>query len=85
MNKLRNNEKFYVVVRVWRGFAMGADIYKRESDATRRFRRLCRGNNSRENDVQIFRTTLRKQRSLRRHCGSNGASKSNQPDGSTVA
>ena len=59
MKKTQNSGDLYVVVNVWRGFAVGAEIFRGKAGAVRRFHKLARGNDLRENDVQIFRTTLK--------------------------
>ena len=59
MKKSTNNQALYIVVNVWRGFAVGADIFRGKANAVRRFNKLVNGNDLRENDVQIFKTTLK--------------------------
>lgn len=59
MKKMQNNGELYVVVNVWRGFAVGAEIFRRKASAVRRFHKLVHGNDLRENDVQVFKTTLK--------------------------
>lgn len=46
--------KLYTVVEVWRGFATGARNFKRRGNAQRYMRRLRRGCNLAEDDVQLF-------------------------------
>ena len=65
MKKIQNSGEVYVVVNVWRGFAVGAEIFHRRAGAVRRFNKLVHGNDLRENDVQIFRTTLKAGRPCR--------------------
>lgn len=66
MKKSKNNQELYFVVNVWRGFAVGADIFCRKANAARRFNKLVNGNDLRENDVQIFKTTLKSGQPCRR-------------------
>lgn len=65
MKKIQNSGDVYVVVNVWRGFAVGAEIFHRRANAVRRFNKLVHGNHLRENDVQIFKTTLKAGRACR--------------------
>ena len=48
----------WTVVEVWRGFASGAQVFGRLSDAQRTFSRLRRSCNLLENDVQIFESRV---------------------------
>ena len=59
MKKSTNNQALYIVVNVWRGFAVDADIFRGKANTVRRFNKLVNGNDLRENDVQIFKTTLK--------------------------
>ncbi len=65
MKKSNKHREFYIVVNVWRGFAVGAEMFQRKANAIRRFNKLLEGNDLRENDVQLFKTTLIPRRSCR--------------------
>ncbi len=59
MKKQKNNQELFIVVNVWRGSAVGAEIFRSKATAIRRFNKLIEGNDLRENDVQIFTTVLK--------------------------
>jgi hypothetical protein len=51
--------KLYTVVEVWRGIAESAKNYRRLKDAQKYMRRLRRGRNMAEDDVQLFESSVR--------------------------
>jgi hypothetical protein len=51
--------KLYTVVVVWRGFATGAKNFKRLGNAQKYMRRIRRGINLAEDDVQLFKSPIR--------------------------
>ncbi|MGC9261879.1 MAG: hypothetical protein ACP5I8_17620 [Phycisphaerae bacterium] len=65
MKKQKNNQELFIVVNVWRGSPVGAEIFRSKATAVRRFNKLIEGNDLRENDVQIFTTVLKSGRACR--------------------
>jgi hypothetical protein len=59
MTRRTYNLKLYTVVEVWRGFATGAKNFKRLGNAQKYMRRLRRGCNLAEDDVQLFECPIR--------------------------
>jgi hypothetical protein len=58
--KRRTSElRLYTVVDVWRGIAAGANNFRRLRDAQKYMRRLRRGRNLGEDDIQIFENSIR--------------------------
>jgi hypothetical protein len=51
--------KLYTVVEVWRGIAAGARNFNRLKNAQNHMRRLRRGRNLAEDDVQLFECPVR--------------------------
>lgn len=51
--------KLYTVVEVWRGIAVGARNFRTLKGAENHTRRLRRGRNLQEDDVQLFENTIR--------------------------
>lgn len=51
--------KLYTVVEVWRGIAASAKNFIQLRDAEKYMRRLRRGRNLAEDDVQLFETSVR--------------------------
>jgi hypothetical protein len=51
--------KLYIVVEVWRGIAASARNFTRQRDAENYMRRLCKGRNMEEDDVQLFESSVR--------------------------
>jgi len=51
--------KLYTVVEVWRGFAKSAKNFKRLKSAKKYMRRLRRGRNLTEDDIQLFECPIR--------------------------
>jgi hypothetical protein len=51
--------KLYTVVEVWRGCATGAKVFRRLQSAQEYLRRLRRGRNLAEDDVQLFECPIR--------------------------
>ncbi len=49
----------YTVVEVWRGIAASAKSFTRLRDAEKYMRRLRQGRNLVEDDVQVFRNSVR--------------------------
>jgi hypothetical protein len=54
--------KLYTVVDVWRGIAAGAKNFKTLRGAESHMRRLRRGRNLAEDDVQLFENAIRVRR-----------------------
>jgi hypothetical protein len=59
MTRKTNEIKLYTVVVVWRGFATGAKNFKRLGNARKYMRRIRRGRNLAEDDVQVFECPIR--------------------------
>lgn len=59
MTRRTYNLKLYTVVEVWRGFATGAKNFKRLGNAQKYMRRLRRGCNLAEDNVQLFECPIR--------------------------
>ncbi len=59
MTRRTNKLKLYTVVEVWRGFATSAKNFKRLRNAQKYLRRLRRGCNLAEDDVQLFECPIR--------------------------
>jgi hypothetical protein len=51
--------KLYTVVDVWRGVAAGAKNFRRLKNARNHMRRLRRGRNLIEDDIQLFESPVR--------------------------
>ena len=51
--------KIYIVVEVWRGIAASAKNFARLRRAENYMWRLCQGRNLREDDVQLFQSSIR--------------------------
>lgn len=51
--------KLYIVVEVWRGIAESAKNFRRLKNAQKYVRRLRRGRNLADDDVQLFETSVR--------------------------
>ncbi len=51
--------RLYTVVDVWRGIAASAKNFTRLQDAQNHMRRLRRGRNLEEDDVQLFENSIR--------------------------
>lgn len=58
MTKIDKGMHIYTVVEVMRGVAAGAYNFRRLKDARTCAKRLCKGLNLDEDDVQLFETTI---------------------------
>ena len=58
MTKNDTGMRIYTVVEVMRGFAAGAYSFRRLKDARMCAKRLCKGRNLNEDDVQLFETII---------------------------
>jgi hypothetical protein len=59
MTRRTSELRLYTVVDVWRGIAAGAKNFRRLGDAQKYMRRLRRGRNLGEDDIQIFENSIR--------------------------
>lgn len=59
MMRRTHNLRLYTVVEVWRGIAAGAKNFTRLRDAEKYMRRLRQGRNLVDDDVQLFRSSVR--------------------------
>jgi hypothetical protein len=59
MTRRTHKLKLYTVVEVWRGFATGAKNFRRLTNAQKYMRRIRRGCNLAEDDVQLFECPIR--------------------------
>jgi len=57
--QLTHKLRLYTVVEVWRGMAASAKNFTRLRDAENYMRRLRQGRNLAEDDVQLFRSSVR--------------------------
>lgn len=55
----RSKLRIYTVVEVWRGIAQGARSFQRLKNAQKYMRRLRRRYNAMEDDVRLFKSSLR--------------------------
>jgi hypothetical protein len=58
MTANKTQEMVWTVVKVWRGFADGAQVFASKADARRVYSKLHRRCNLDEDDVQIFETRV---------------------------